>query len=303
MAVSRLEHVSQAQQARLCFIDFRLCFLGELNRPDVTRRFGVSPAAASRDLLIYREAAPENLHYDHHVARYFATPGFSPLYEYTDTQMLAALFEGFGEDFIGAGHRSLVTSETLGRLTKPDHEVLATVTRAIHQQKLLRIRYVSLTSGETEREIAPFALADTGQRWHLRAWDRLQQRFSDFVLNRIITAEALPEAQIAESERKENDNQWNRIVELQLAPHPALAHAEAITREYHMQDNRLQVNVRAALAGYLLRRWNVDCSENHSLTGAECQLCLGNRPALYGVENLVLAPGYGDKDTKDSMGR
>jgi hypothetical protein len=50
--------------------------------------------------------------------------------------------------------------------------------------------------------------------------------------------------------------------------------------------------VRAALAGYLLRRWNVDCTENHSLRGSEFHLWLRNRQALYGVTNLVLAPGY-----------
>jgi len=54
----------------------------------------------------------------------------------------------------------------------------------------------------------------------------------------------------------------------------------------------LKVNVRAAVAGYVLRRWNVDCSEDHSMEGPEYHLWLKNRQALYGVENLVIAPGY-----------
>lgn len=58
------------------------------------------------------------------------------------------------------------------------------------------------------------------------------------------------------------------------------------------KDKQLNINVRAAVAGYLLRRWNIDCSENHSLKGNEYHLWLKNYPALYGVENLVIAPGY-----------
>ena len=59
-----------------------------------------------------------------------------------------------------------------------------------------------------------------------------------------------------------------------------------------MKDGILTVNVLAAVAGYVLRRWNVDCSEDHHLDGAEVHLWLRNRPTLYGVEGLVIAPGY-----------
>ena len=57
--------------------------------------------------------------------------------------------------------------------------------------------------------------------------------------------------------------------------------------------------VRAAMAGYLLRRWNVDCTEDHGLKGTEYHLWLRNRQALYGVTNLVLAPGYGDSAARE----
>jgi hypothetical protein len=44
-------------------------------------------------------------------------------------------------------------------------------------------------------------------------------------------------------------------------------HPDTIEAEYGMEDGVLKVRVRAALAGYLLRRWNVDCTEDHSLKG------------------------------------
>jgi len=79
---------------------------------------------------------------------------------------------------------------------------------------------------------------------------------------------------------------------MNLVAHPNLPHPETIEMDYAMKDGVLKVNVRAATAGYVLRRWNVDCTENHSLEGAEYHLWLKNWQALYGVENLVIAPGY-----------
>jgi len=46
-----------------------------------------------------------------------------------------------------------------------------------------------------------------------------------------------------------------------------LQYPETIEMDYTMQDGALKVNVRAAVAGYMLRRWNVDCTEDHSLKG------------------------------------
>ena len=71
-----------------------------------------------------------------------------------------------------------------------------------------------------------------------------------------------------------------------------MQYPDTIAHEYAMTEGLLTVQVRAAVAGYVLRRWNVDCSENHSLTGAEYHLALQNRLALEGVDNLMLAPGY-----------
>ena len=97
---------------------------------------------------------------------------------------------------------------------------------------------------------------------------------------------------IPEAEIKAADNQWNRIVDLHIVPHPNLKHPETIAKEYDMTNGMLKVQVRAAVAGYVLRHWNVDCSEAHKLTKSEIHLWLSNQPTLYGVENLAIAPGY-----------
>jgi len=100
---------------------------------------------------------------------------------------------------------------------------------------------------------------------------------------------------VADHEKPDQDIQWNRITELELVPHPAnVQHPDTIEAEYGMDGGVLKVRTRAAMAGYLLRRWNVDCTEDHSLKGGEHHLWLRNRQALYGVTNLVLAPGYSE---------
>lgn len=45
-------------------------------------------------------------------------------------------------------------------------------------------------------------------------------------------------------------------------------------------------------AGYMLLRWSVDASLNHSLKEEQYRLWLSDPSALFGVENSKLAPGF-----------
>jgi hypothetical protein len=297
MPKASLIDVSQAQKERLSYIDFRLHFLGTIGRTDLVNRFGIKAAAATRDITLYKELAFQNLEYDTKAKIYSRSEPFIPLFNYSPEQALTALTLGFGDDFV-ASHKTHIASETPAQLNKPQLDTLSVLTRAIHQKQLVEITYHSLSSGRTTRQIYPFVLVDNGLRWHVRAYDRKRSQFTDFVINRISQPKILVNSNVEEHETKENDIQWNRIVELEIAPHPSIPFPETIEHEYDMVDSTLHVNVRAAVAGYVLRRWNVDCSEDHSLKGAEYHLWLKNRQALYGVENLVIAPGY-NKDEKE----
>ena len=168
------------------------------------------------------------------------------------------------------------------------------ISRAIHQGKVASVEYCSTSSGPQVRELVPHVLVDNGLRWHVRTYDRKNSRFGDFVLTRMTKAKLLDKVP-EEHELLKHDIQWNRIVEMELVPPPNVKHPKAIELDYAMQGGVSKQNVRAAVAGYVLRRWNVDCSVDHSLEGAEYQLWLRNSAALYGVENLVIAPGYGSK--------
>ncbi len=290
-----LAELNQAQKERLSHIDFRLMFLGVMQRSDLIQQFAMKEASATRDIALYRKLAAENIDYNTRERRYFYNPAFVPLFDYTPERALAALSSGFGDNYVGAKGKAMLPCETPTQLNKTRLDTLAILTRAIHQHQVVKISYHSLSSGASSREIVPLALVDNGLRWHIRAYDRKQSRFGDFVINRI-TAPETTQSAIKEHEDREADIQWNRIVELEIVPHPSLQHPQTVAMDYAMQgdDNNkhLNINVRAAVAGYLLRLWNIDCSAKHSLKGNEYHLWLKNYPALYGVENLVIAPGY-----------
>lgn len=290
MPLTRLENIKQAQKERLSHIDFKVCFLGTIGRNDLVSRFGIKAAAATRDITLYKELAPKNLEYDTKTKIYARSSTFEPLFDYSPSQALMALAHGFGDDFVGT-HRGLIACETPAQLNRLSLSTLSTLTRAIHQEKAVTMTYRSLSNGRTTREIVPFVLVDNGLRWHVRGYDRQQSRFSDFVITRV-SDPTITDGMIKEHETRESDIQWNRIVELEIVPHPSLKHPKTIETDYAMENGVLNVNVRAAVTGYVLRRWNVDCSEDHVLKGPEYHLWLKNRQALYGVENLVIAPGY-----------
>lgn len=291
MSGTQLSEMTQAQRDRLAFIELRLRFLGEFRRHDLVTRFGIQAAAATRDIGLYKDIAPRNLDYDTKGKVYVRSDWFCPVFEFSAERVLTWLSLGFG-DGEPLRLRALVPCESSGPLSKPDLETLSVLTRAIHKKVAVEISYRALSSGLTTREIIPFALADDGLRWHVRAYDRRSGEFRDFVLTRVADAR-LVSGHPEEREMSDQDIQWSRIVELELVPHPAnVQHPDTIEADYGMAGGVLRIRVRAALAGYLLRRWNVDCTENHSLKGAEFHLWLRNHLSLVDVANLSLAPGY-----------
>lgn len=282
--------LTHSQRERLAFLELKAYFVGELRRADLEARFSIKPAAATRDLNAYRARAPDNLAYNRYIKAYFPTPRFRPVFPFSAERVLAWLLYGFG-DGQGPVMARTIPCEGAGELVQPDFGLLGEITRAIYTRRALQIHYLSLSSGATKRVIVPIALADSGLRWHVRAYDRQRKRFSDFVLTRITKGKTLDES-VGEHEYIDADEQWNRRVALRLVPHPRLQHPEAIVADYGMKEGALSLNVSAALAGYALRRWAVDCSPGHALDAAHHHLCLADPTVLIGVESAALAPGY-----------
>jgi hypothetical protein len=294
-AANRLLELGHAQRDRMAYVELRLWFVGDIRRQDLATRFGIQTAAATRDLGLYKELAPSNIEYDSKSKAYVVGPGFSPLFEFPAERVLTWLADGFGD---GEPTRSQtgITCDMPSKLGQPNLMTLATVTRAISRKCPLQIKYHSVESGVSEREIVPCALLDTGLRWHIRAFDRKSDEFRDFVLTRIQDPVVLKDAPVNAHENADQDIQWTRIVELELVPHPDQPRPEVTEMDYGMRNGVLQMKLRAATAGYVLRKWNVDCSPDHNLRGPEYRLWLKDHLAIYGVKNALLAPGYRSPD-------
>lgn len=291
MNIKQLDKLNQSQRDRLAYIELGVRFIGKIRRQDLVSRFGIQSAAATRDLALYKDLAPGNIDYDPSAKFYVFGKKFNGLFRFSTERLMTWLSQGFG-DGEPTEMKSWVSSEIPSRLSQPDLDILSVVTRAIHQQKPLQIIYHSLSSGKISREIVPFALVDTGLRWHVRAFDRRSGEFRDFVITRIEQPIILVDGTVLPHEKNDQDNQWTRVVEVELVTHPEAQRPKIVEMDYAMTDGVLKMKLRAATAGYILRQWSVDCSPDHSLHGPEYRLWLKDHLALYGVKSAVLAPGY-----------
>lgn len=288
-----MDNLSYAQKQRLSFIDFKLMFVGYFTRSEVVEHFKMGLSNATRDINLYKELAAHNLTYDNAEKRYLQTNEFVPLFNHNANETLGKLANQLsGEDSVinGLG----IPFEAPSQLNAPNTQIVAVLTQAAINHRAVKIRYVSLTHGEKTRVIVPHSIVDSGLRWHIRAYDELTNEFRDFVISRITKAE-LSDKTVLENQSILADKQWMRFVPLELVPHPKNVNfPKAIELDYSMKNGKLSLEVRAALTGYLLRRWNVDCSENATQNSAEHQLWLANRATLYGVDNIHLASGYSE---------
>ncbi len=297
-----MDNLNYAQTQRLSFIDFKLMFVGHFTRSEVVEHFKMGLSNATRDINLYKELAAHNLTYNNAEKRYFQTKAFAPLFNHNATETLSKLASKLsGEDSVINGLD--IPFETPSQLNAPNASIVAVLTQAALNNKAVKIQYISLSRGKNTRTVVPHSIVDNGLRWHIRAYDCQTREFRDFVISRIAKAE-LSDDTIFENQTMLADKQWMRFVPLELVPHPKnIMHPKAIELDYSMTDGMLKLEVRAALTGYLLRRWNVDCSENATQRSAEHQLWLANRPTLYGVDNLHLASGYDDETTQTSKNK
>lgn len=248
-------------EQRLAFVDERLFWLGEVNRTDLVRRFGISMSQASGDIARYLARNPPGVSYDKSAKRYVADAGFAPVIAAPDaTRLLGEL------RLVELG--SIVVEDTMLGILPPfagaplparpvDPRVLRAVWHAIRDHLALAVKYQSMSRpAATRRIVAPHALAHDGFRWHVRAHDRETGTFRDFVLGRLSD----PEPAGAADMRPDDDIDWHTIVKLVIAPHPGLtpAQAKAIAIDYGIKGKTATIPVRRALLFYALKRLGLD---------------------------------------------
>lgn len=287
---ARKERWGQAR--RLEFIDSRLMWTGRVNRSDLVEFFKISPPQATLDFAEYVLRAPHNATYDAKERAYVAMSTYAPVFtEDSSARYLAELYAvttgllSSDLSFLGAPPPSGVVSYPS---RKVNVELLRATLAAIQSAKSLEITYQTMGRAEPDvRTVTPLALAYDGFRWHIRAYCHLRMAYRDFVFARILVANLAGSAQVA----IEQDEEWNRLIDIEVAPNPALSEGarRVIELDYGMLDGKLKLKCRQAMGYYLLARLGLKEQANESARSQ--QIVLANRAELSVYLPSIVRPG------------
>ena len=267
-------------EKRLEFIDFQLYWSGQINRSDIMEKFGVSVPQASNDIRLYKESAPKNLEYDASEKHYFAKEGFEPAFFEPDSYDYLSLLRDDVNELsgkVGAGI-SGIPAHALIPLPRRiiDTEILRKVVSAINEKQRIDIHYQSMSSDNPKwRPVSPHALAYDGLRWHARSYCHDSHLYKDFILSRILDISE----DSSQSVDLPPDNNWSEFFTIRLKPHPKLNsnQAEAVARDYGMENLEVSVEVRLALLYYFLRRLNLEDFEPEKRSPREQHVVIANK--------------------------
>lgn len=272
------QHMDQQrdiQRERLFYIEFLALFTGQVSRKDLVSRFGISEPAATKDLSLYSELAPDVLRYDLRQKCYVLSDG-KPHFQHDVDQ---ALFSLVGERAIA------MDSEHAKRLPgwisssikrKTPLSLVSTITRCIYLGRKMTVEYGSMSSGHRERVLSPLAMVHDGLRWHIRCFDHAKEDFRDFNLARFTSAHPGESSEA----RLDNDPHWTADVRLRLVPHPAAKHPDSIRLDYDITGEAKYVELKACLVGYFLRQWNIDFTDSATGNPKAQHLYLENKHEL-----------------------
>jgi hypothetical protein len=219
--------------------------------------FGISQPQASLDLARYMEIAAENINYDKAEKAYFPSACFKPVITSVGPMAYLGLLtvpRSPQANFIG-------WRPDVGFVPHPNRRVGASVLRqvlyAIRTRQMVHIEYQSMNRPRsTVRAISPHAIGYDGFRWHTRAYCHQRNSFRDFVFARILKIKHLEQSSID----PKDDEAWERLLDLVLAPHPDLTAGQrrAVELDYGMKRSRIVLRTRQALAFYVLRQLGLD---------------------------------------------
>lgn len=291
-----LGRLKWANRQRLQYIEIMAFYTGVVTRSDIARTFGLSDAAATKDINLYNQIAPNNLIYKHSVFGFIPSEHFEAVIADLSPSATLPMIANNLTMIGGANQQHLVYGipvEPLPLPTRlPAKEILAQIIRATKHHKKLQVEYLSLSDrhdaplnnqgeaqNQRQRIIEPHALINTGLRWHVRAYNAETFDFRDFVLSRISKATVLDDN--AESS-PEFDDSWVEMITVQLTPHPKLSERKrkSLLLDYDAKDEIIELTVRGSLLGYLLQRLSVDTSEDFSMNPNAYQLVIVNREEI-----------------------
>lgn len=268
-------------ERRLQFIDFRLRWERRINRMDLTEYFGLSIPQASLDIAKYTELAPTNLVYDKSSKTYVATQDFRALYQSSAARRYLSELLATKTGIMESATSFIGSPPEIDWAPSPwrtiNEQTVESLVKAIREKLAVRVSYQSMTSlDESERLLSPHALGNDGFRWHVRAYCHKRQRFSDFVLARILNIAGFESSDADPS----MDSHWQTVLTLVLAPHPDLPPAKkrVLELDYGMEEGQVLLPCRQAFLYYTLRRLGLQTNEAPDPLAQ--QITLKNRAAI-----------------------
>ena len=277
--------IKWSTRQRLQFVEIMAYYTGVVTRSDVANAFGISDAAATKDLKLYQELAKDNLTYKHTFFGFVPSESFSEYFAdlspATALPMIAANLAASAGPYGETPVYGIPTEQLPLPVRFPKKSTLAQIIRAIKQKNKLNAIYHSLTDSDDNRNriIEPHSLVNTGLRWHVRAYCEDTYDFRDFVLSRFSKANMLDEP--AESSPNYDDD-WTEIITLELAPHPNLKaqKRQNLLDDYGATGDVIKIKTRRALIGYILNRLLVDTTSDLSMNPNAYQLVVNNRSEI-----------------------
>jgi len=244
------------KESRLKAIEMFAYWEGMVNSSTLAKLFKVTISNITKSLTEYRERHPDSLAYDKSQKRYEPTSSFQCNYidgsfqEYVafirlNEQVYKSDYWGENSLHFGPAHIGIV-EPTIFRL----------LTQAIAKKLTVNVTYFSLSHPDGKnRTIHPIALADSGLRWHCRAWDSYRFEFRDFHLGRVLDAELGDPSPVS----AEQDSAWMTEVAMEIAPQPLLTEKQKkVIMMDKGQGDSFIVKTRAAMAEYYLQYHLID---------------------------------------------
>lgn len=263
---------------RYYFIEMQCYWLGKVNSANIVKHFNISRTQAQKYLSSYQKRFPNNLSYESSLKGFVLTSAFSAGFIQCDANEYLDWLDGaHSKTFPNLIDANNVTNSSLSiPKRKVSPSVIRQIVHAIEHRSRIEVDYVSLSNPDREgRVIQPHVFVKTGLRWHLRAYDEKHQAFRDFVLSRFAGDTSL----LGNATHFSHDDEaWNTYVDITLAPDRRLNQAQqaVIENEYMMNNGKLVIRTRGALAQYLLQEMQVSIKTHDAHPEAQ-QLVLVNQ--------------------------
>jgi len=240
-------------KTRFAFIETCLLWGSGLTANQLAQAFGIARQNAQQVISRYRQQHPGNIRLQSR--KQVATTCFEPYYirrnareflDYLRGQAMMAYYLDTSDwvdlPFYDVDHL------LRGRLKD---SVVRQVLTALREQQVINVYYQAKTSARM-RDFSPNQLIFAGNRYHVRGFCHLTERYLDFVLSRITHAETTRCEWVSSA----NDPGWQTYVELRFKPNPALPSEaiEALKIDFETDPQGIHhVKCRRALQGYIVR--------------------------------------------------